>query len=554
MQNNKHMPIRQILLTVLLYTYCLQLNAQNSFELLKFPKNYQLIPRDPLSNLGIYAVEGSVSRAANISLLQVKIWKDNVLDRNYTLAVPTNIEKFSFKIPIAIKAELKNYKIELTALRNEQEITIAKAENVVSGDVFIVNGQSNCIGRTEPIDHDPFMRSYTDQFGWNDIDYTSPSKWAPRIAKKIIENERIPVAIFCEAYGGVTQTWFMRKSVNPYTEGNYGILYNRLKKAEVEKNVRALLWWQGESDGWETPMDSFKNQFKQLYSQWKEDYNTPVFYFQIRFRACTHIKPEIFEAQRQLANEIPNIEILSNNPALSHDGCHFFYTNGYDLIGEQAYKLVAAKLYNRSVVNTRPPNIREAFFSATNEMTLKMTNITGDLRVIGNPWADFRLEGCNAQIISGSAANYRIKLTIVGDTTGLTGISYLSHIDSFSQNWIVNPLNIGILLFYNIPVHKQQLTDLETTPIYTEGGLFEVFPTAVSDVLHIRFLSNKTLEKQIDIVNISGQIVLTKDIKSGVENSEIDVGQLPKGAYFIRLSIDNQGIRTFIAAQKFVHL
>lgn len=530
------------------------MSAQSNFELSKFPKNNQLIPRDPATNIGIYAVEGTVMRAANFTLLQAKVWRDTVLERNYRLTVPTDVDKFSFKIPVAIKAELKNYKIELTALKNEQEITLAKAENVVSGDVFIVNGQSNCIGRTEPVDLDNFMRSYTDQFGWNDINYTSPSKWGPRIAKKIIENEHIPIAIFCEAYGGVTQTWFMRQSINPYTEGNYGILYNRLKKAEVEKNVRALLWWQGESDGWETPIDSFKNQFKRLNSQWKEDYNTPIFYFQIRFRACTHIQPGIFEAQRQLASEIPNIEILSTNPALSHDGCHFLYTNGYDLIGEQAYNLVAAKLYNRSTVNTRPPNIKEAFFSATNEITLKMTNITGNLRVIGNPWADFKLEGCKAQIIGGSATNYRIKLAIEGDTTGLTGISYLSHIDSFSQNWIVNPSNIGILLFYNIPVHKQQLTEVAATPVYTEGGLFEIFPNPVSDILNIRFLLKETSKKQVEIININGQIVLTKGIKSGVEHAEIDVSELPKGVYFIRLNIDNQGLRNYSGVQKFIRL
>ena len=141
--------MRQTVLSLIFFIFLMPLIAQNSFELTKFPKNNQLIPRDPLSNLGTYLVEGNVSRSANISLLYVKIWKDNVLDRNYTLAVPTNVEKFSFKIPISIKAELKNYKIELIALKNEQEITLAKAENVVSGDVFIVNGQSNCIGRTE---------------------------------------------------------------------------------------------------------------------------------------------------------------------------------------------------------------------------------------------------------------------------------------------------------------------------------------------------------------------------------------------------------------------
>lgn len=527
--------------------------AQTTFELTKFPKNNQLIPRNPINNIGTYTIEGNVMRTANIRTLQAKVWRDTIFERSYVLNVPIDVDKFPFKIPVAIKAELKNYKIELTALKNDQEITLAKAENVVSGDVFIINGQSNCIGRTESIDYNKFMRSYTDQFGWNDIDYTSPSKWGPRMAKKIIENEKIPVAIFCEAFGGMRQTWFMRRPDSPYTAGNYGILYNRLRKAEVEKNVRALLWWQGESDGWETPLDSFKNQFKRLHNQWLEDYNTPIFYFQIRFRACTHIKPDIFEAQRQLSTEIPNVEILTSNPALSYDGCHFSYKNGYDFIGEHAYNLLAAKLYNHSFINARPPNIVEAFFSASNEITLKMKNVTGNLRTIGNPWADFRLEGCRAQITGGTASDYRIKLNFSGDTAGLTGVSYLSRIDSFSQNWVVNPAGVGILLFYNVPVHKRQLTGFASNAFYTEGEDFTICPNVVSDVLRIRFLSKEKTKKRVEIFNALGQIILSKDIETDSEEATISISALPKGVYFVRLDIGNQYFRNVFSAQKFIH-
>ena len=538
------------ILAIILLFFGLKTTAQTTFELSKFPKNNQLIPRDPSNNIGTYTIEGNVMRAANFSVLQAKVWKENVLERTYVLNVPTDIEKFTFRIPIAIKAELKNSKIELIALKNNQEVSLAKAENIVSGDVFIINGQSNCIGRTEPVDYDKFLRSYSDQFGWNDIDYTSPSRWGPRMAKKIIENEKIPVAIFCEAVGGMRQTWYMRQAENPYTSGNYGILYDRLRKAEVEKNIRALFWWQGESDGWETPLDSFKNQFKRLHSQWKEDYNAPVYYVQVRFRACTHVKPDVFEAQRQLASEIPDVEVLSNNPALSLDGCHFAYTNGYDKIGEHAYNLLAAKLYNRSTANTRPPNIGEAFFSGTNEITLKMKNVIGNLRAIGNPWAEFKFEGCNAQIIGGSVSDYRIKLNYSGDTAGLTGISYLSHIDSFSQKWIVNPLGVGMLLFYNVPIHSRQLTDVANT----EGGNFEVYPNIVSNVLNVRFLKMDTTQKYIQIFNVNGQVVITKDIEDGAESINLDVSDLPKGMYFVRLMLDNQQLRQSIGTQKFICL
>ena len=65
--------MRQTVLSLIFFIFLMPLIAQNSFELTKFPKNNQLIPRDPLSNLGTYLVEGSVSRSANISLLYVKI-------------------------------------------------------------------------------------------------------------------------------------------------------------------------------------------------------------------------------------------------------------------------------------------------------------------------------------------------------------------------------------------------------------------------------------------------------------------------------------------------
>lgn len=542
------MNMRSVLAIILLFN-CLIVTAQVTFELTKFPKNNQLIPRNPASNIGTYTIVGNVMRSANINTIQVKVWRDSVLDRIYTLNVPSNVDKFPFSIPVSIKAELKNYRIELAGLKNEQEIALAKAENVVSGDVFIINGQSNCIGNTETEDYDKFLRSYTDQFGWNDINYTAPSRWGPRMAKEIIDKERVPVAIFCEAEGGMRQTYYMRQAVNPYTAGNYGVLYNRLKNAEVEKNIRALLWWQGESDGWETPIDSFKAQFNRLYSQWKEDYNTPIFYFQIRFRACTHVNPSVFEAQRQLANDIPNIEILSSNPALSNDGCHFFYKNGYDSIGNQAYRLLAAKLYNRSFSNTRPPHIVEAFFSASNEITLKMKNVAGNLRAIGKPWADFKLEGCQAKITGGSASDYRVKLTYSGDTTGLTGVSYLSHIDAYSQDWVVNPLGVGMLLFYNMPIHKRQVTDTISLS-NTEGGLFDIMPTVVSNILKIRFLSNEKDNKQVDIINVLGQVVLTKQVGIGIGETEIGVWDLPKGTYFVRLRTTN---KVFNGVKKFIH-
>jgi hypothetical protein len=161
------------------------------------------------------------------------------------------------------------------------------------------------------------------------------------------------------------------------------------------------------------------------------------------------------------------------------------------------------------------------------------------------------LEGCAAQITGGTVADYRVKLTFSGDTTGLTGVSYLSHIDSISQNWVVNPLGLGMLLFYDVPIHKKQLTD--TTPLYTEGGAFDIAPTVVSDFLNIHFLSNEKTKKRIDVVNAFGQIVLTKQIEANTENTTLDVEDMPKGIYFVVLNMQSHSA-VFKKTRKFVRI
>jgi hypothetical protein len=133
--------------TVLIFFFCFCCQiviGQVTFELTKFPKNNQLIPRNPATNIGNYTITGNLSRPSNITVLQARVWRDTVLEQKYTLNVPNNADKFPFSFPFGIKAELKNYTVELIAIKNGEEIKLGKATHVVSGDVFIINGQSNC--------------------------------------------------------------------------------------------------------------------------------------------------------------------------------------------------------------------------------------------------------------------------------------------------------------------------------------------------------------------------------------------------------------------------
>ena len=75
----------------------------------------------------------------------------------------------------------------------------------------------------------------------------------------------------------------------------------------------------------------------------------------------------------------------------------------------------------------------------------------------------------------------------------------------------------------------------------------------VSDVLRIRFLSKEKKKKCVEIFNSLGQIILSKDIETDLEEATISVSALPKGIYFVRLGVENQYFRDVSSAQKFIH-
>ncbi len=521
--------MKKTTLTNLLVLFTIWHFSAQNIILSQFPKNNQLIPRNVSTNKGTYTLSGYVTHNLADTLV-VTVFREALQVSTWTFPIQLKDGRFNFTHTIEIKAELANYSVELNIFNKGTLLFSKKADRIVAGDVFIVNGQSNSNGSLDFIDYDPFMRSYTNEKGWTEIQHTQPSRWCPRMAKRIIQNYKIPVAIINEAYGG-ERLYFFLKNNNPTS--NYNALINRLSEAEIYENVRGICWWQGESDGWETPLDTFKKQFKQLYADWQRDYKVPVFYFQVRFRSCGHKVPGIMETQRQILKELPNAEIISPNAAMQNDSCHFYYNNGYDSLGSRLYRLVAAKLYNASSTNVRSPDVEKAWFSKTNEITIKMKNVVGSLKIIGKPWNDFVLNGVETPITTGKITDDKIILSFQADSATvkkITGVSYISHVTQ-NEDWIVNPLGLGILSFYNVPISDTATNVNDTSQ---EINKMTIYPTINEGLLYFT-LKNKT--KQIEYVNIytlDGRKILQHTIPFDQQEGTIDVHNLAKGIYIVR--------------------
>lgn len=335
----------------------------------------------------------------------------------------------------------------------------------------------------------------------------------------------------------------MRRPDSPYTaRNNYADLYKRLKANNLEKSARALIWWQGESDGWALSADSFRAKTKRLFQHWREDYgNLPVFYHQIRSRACGHLYPYIAEAQRQMMTELPNSEIISTNPARISDGCHFSYLNGYDSLGNRLYRIVANKLYGKTASFLRPPNIFSAVMLPSKDIEISFANmLTGNLRGSGNFWQDFRLDGTTtAQIASATATANKVVLKLSGDTTGIRGVSYLSNLDTLGgeNRFVVNPQNIGILQFYNFPVTLRPATGLGQ--LGDKNVDFDLFPTLANTDLTVSFNERLDKKARIFVVNTLGQRMLNAPFTEGGVTTTFSTDFLPNGVYFVQIEVEN---------------
>ncbi|MFK7808523.1 MAG: T9SS type A sorting domain-containing protein [Saprospiraceae bacterium] len=425
----------------------------------EFPDNRHFYPRNLYNNKGNAILKGKIYGISGYDQVRVKFYKNDNLEDVYeqTLSFGGNLAYFDFNIPI--NAEMTNHKIELYGVDNGIETLEASADEIVAGDAYVINGQSNAVAAASIYfaDLDPFMRSYTNANGWVYINQSFPGQWGGRLAKRIMDEQGVPVAIFNDAQGAQQISYFKKNYSSP-TSGNYGAQKSRLDASGVGDRARAMIWFQGEADSWSLSTDEYKAAFEELYNNWNIDYNfEEVYIFQTRYKACSSDQPYVLEAHRQLADEISGLHIMSSNNTY-YDGCHFPYSNGYKVLGDRIYGLIKRDMYNGTSSNVTSPDVSNITVT-NNQITIQMSG-TNQLTQIGNPWADFELEGGSVSITSGSVSGSTIKLNLSGEAAGVTGVSYLGHPNN-ADNWIVNPKDIGIVCFYDFPIDN---------PIADNGG------------------------------------------------------------------------------------
>ncbi len=506
------------------------------------PTNYQLFPRDVRTNSATVLLSGAAARSSRFEQVRVKVFRENTIINTQEKALIYTSDSTKFDFSIKIQAELANYGIQIFGVTGNVETKVWAVEKVVAGDVFIINGQSNAEGRAAvfPTDIDEFSRSYTFENGWNLVQRSLPGQWGGRFAKRMIEEQKIPVAIFNQAAGGQMINFYLRNDAAPVA-GNYGTLLQRLAAAGVRRAVRAAFWFHGEADGWQTTTNDYKTRFLKLHEAWKQDFGIArSVIFQMRQGSCTAPSPRVAEAHRQLAAE--NVDILTISTLnAAHDSCHFDYENGYKTLAERLFKLVSNELYNGNFAGARSPDVSAAYWRDSVTIVAKMKTNGVSLQAIGNPFQYCSVEGDPTAVIkSATVLNDQIVFLLARPSSRITGISYIGH-PGRAAHWIINPTNgNSILSFYNFPIQKNAP---QTSNTGGEDILFKIIENPISEYLKIDYKNLlNTTEIQLQIFDVLGRPIesATRKITDSEGRFDYWLDELPDGHYFLKLSIPNQ--------------
>ncbi len=526
------------------------------------PINKQIVPRNLSTNKGTIKINGVVY-ASNSPYTKIEVMKfrNNVFQQTYiqTLTYYSQFALFSFTIPV--NAELANYKLEIYGVTATSNELIKTVDSLAAGDAFIIQGQSNAVatklrGSSNKENQNSFIRvwgsagsSYNHKWFIADGDAGdagnndgNAGQWGLRLAKRLLDSQHIPIVIFNGARGGKPISFFQES--NTGVANNYSHLLDRVTESGFKNNIRAIFWYQGESDS--NPGNSvsaYKKRFFQLYADWKNDYKGFQHLYIIQIKQSCFSDAEastiIQEAHRQLAQEINNTTIFATN-GLEHysDQCHYGYSNGYKKIGDYLFPLVNRDIYYAdNTDNVASPQVKKIIQTASNKLTLYFKNTSDAYFWEAGTENDFVINNTTAKIINGIVNGSTIVLTM-NKNLQVASLSFYGHTVGGSP-CIRNLSGEGMVGFYKFHVSSPLYSNtLKLNGSTGNNYKLNIYPVPAHDNLFLQYQLSQSSVVSISVVDITGNKVLQlndSNHPSGINQSHINISALAKGVYVLKL-------------------
>jgi hypothetical protein len=439
------------------------------------PVDNQFFARDD-KNEGTLCYRGTLKQPADSVFL--KLYADGTLIQTER-AKPAADGKYA--LLAKLKPGLIVYKTEFGISNAQQEAVLETASNLVCGDAYLIDGQSNSVSTDWGEDGAEYSSPWIRSFGSMDGDLSKGwgnavrregeqwqiGYWAMDLAKQIVENHKIPVCILNGAVGGTRIDQHIPNAANPTDNATiYGRLLARVRQARLTHGIRAVLWHQGEADQSADGPDggygceTYENYFHELAAAWKQHMpNIQHYYlFQIWPNACsqggTHNSDKLRNVQRLLPRRFAHMSVMSTLGIRPEGGCHY-PAAGYARMAQLIAPLIEQNHYGKSFfVPITAPDLKRATYTSAKKDEIVLE--------FGQPMAwnekavsQFHLDGKPGQVVSGATDGNRITLKLKAGAEAKT-LTYV-----VDRQWDPEALVYGIngiaaLTFCDCPIEPHQ--------------------------------------------------------------------------------------------------
>jgi Concanavalin A-like lectin/glucanases superfamily/Domain of unknown function (DUF2341)/Carbohydrate esterase, sialic acid-specific acetylesterase len=434
------------------------------------PEEGQFYARDA-RNEGTLFYNGTLSERADTVFL--KVFAD---DKLFATVKAKPAKDLSYALTAKLKPGLIKYRVEFGTLSGGKETVSDRIGDLVCGDAFLIEGQSNALAtdtrEESPPETNEWIRSYgrpsqnpkenegnlwcrpvwkgrkgeKAELGW----------WGMELAKRLLESQKMPIFILNGAVGGTRIDEHQRNASNPTDLTTiYGRMLWRMQRAKMTHGIRGVLWHQGESDqgaggptggyGWET----YQPLFVEMAAGWKQDFpNVSHYYvFQIWPNSCAMGGKDgsgdrLREQQRTLPQLFSNMSIMSTLGIRPPGGCHY-PLEGWAEFARLVQPLIERDFYGKKpAASITPPNLGMVL-STADGLTLHFDQPV--------KWNDalvsqFYIDGEKDKIASGSVVGNVLTLKLKEPSSPRT-ITYLKEANWNQDNLLMGENGIAALTF-----------------------------------------------------------------------------------------------------------
>ena len=357
-----------------------------------------------------------------------------------------------------LKAELKpglvRYRAELLTKAGGRETVVLTADDLVCGDAFLVDGQSNAeatdLGKDDPALRSDWVRTFGCMGGgggegWRTVWGPAVARgregrlqvgyWALLLGTQLVEAHGIPICILNGAVGGSRIDQHQRNEADPESRDSiYGRLLWRARAARLTHGIRAVFWHQGENDqGAAGPSgrwghETYRDDFVAMAGGWQRDYPNAQhrYVFQIWPHACSMgsdgSDDRLRDVQRTLSRSFAKLSVMSTLGIEPPGGCHY-PLEGYAQFARLIRPLVERDLYGaQPTASITAPDLRSARFvgAARDAIELEFDQPV----VFADALADqFHLDGAS-KVVGGAVTGNVLRLQLDAATQAST-ITYL---------------------------------------------------------------------------------------------------------------------------------